>query len=639
LKAQTKFALPLLVAALLAGGCDSHTADDRNRFLTAEAALDRGDVAAFEEFADSLRSYPLYPYLRYRQIAGDLGNADPETVAAFLADHADTPHAARLRAGWLARLAAQGHWDQYVRFYLPDDSRERRCQYLYGLLRQGRSDEVYPQVASVWLHGRSLPGACDPVLDAWKQAGFLTDDLVWRRVALAMETGQSSLARYLGTLLAPEERVWVERWRDLHRDPRQILGARWTAEPHPYRDRILTHALVRLAPDAPRAAADAWDDLARRIDFAPAAAENTRAALGFALLAAGDEARGLAYLDAIPARVDNLDLQDRRLQAVLQRQDWEPVARWTAAMPDGPHKADYWLYWQARAAEILGQPQEARALFERAAAERSLWGFLAAERAARPYRVAGQATPADPQRLLALERSAALARMRELEALGRPGDLEREWRWLTRDMDHADLMAAAVVAERRGWSERAIFTLAESGYWDDIALRFPLEHRDIVRDQARATGLDAALIYAVLRQESVFDPRALSPAGARGLMQLMPATAREVAQELALAPLDLDHLFDPRLNITLGSHYLARMIREFGGNPALATAAYNAGPKRVARWIPAAGMDADVWIATIPFRETRGYVRRVLAYRVIYDHRLGTPVAPLLASLGRIGGS
>lgn len=639
MNAQTLFAMTLLVAVLLAGGCDSDTPAQRDRFLAAEEALAQGDLEAFETLAKELRTYPLYPYLRYRQLAGDLASADPETVAGFLADHADTPHAARLRRKWLARLAARERWDEYVRFYVADGSREGRCSYLYGLQQQGREDEAADALEDLWLYGKSLPRACDPVLAAWKQAGLLTDDLVWRRIALAMEAGESSLARYLGTLLSPQDHIWVERWRGLHLDPRQVLGASWAEEPHPYRNLILTHGILRLAPKSPQAAADAWEDLLRRIEIAPDQVEPAEAALGFAFLAADEDARGLAYLDGIEAREDNLDLQERRLLAVLRRQDWDRVADWVAAMPDGPRKTDHWLYWQARAEGYRGNAAEAQALFEVAAAERSLWGFLAAERAGRPYRVAGTPTPADPERLVRLERSAAMARMRELEALGRPGDLEREWQWLTRDMESADLMAAAVIAERRGWTERAIFTLAKSGYWDDIDIRFPLHHREVVRDQARATGLDASLIYAVLRQESVFNPRALSPAGARGLMQLMPATAREVARDLALAPLDLDQLFEPRVNITLGSHYLARMSREFGGNPALATAAYNAGPARVARWLPDADMDADLWIATIPFSETRGYVRRVLAYRVIYDHRLGTEIAPLLTGLGRVGGS
>lgn len=229
--------------------------------------------------------------------------------------------------------------------------------------------------------------------------------------------------------------------------------------------------------------------------------------------------------------------------------------------------------------------------------------------------------------------------MVELEALGRDLDLRREWYHLTRDMQREDLKAAAVIAQRRGWPDRAIFTLARSNYWDDLELRFPLLHRDIVHDQALSTGLDEAWIYAILRQESAFNPTAVSHAGAMGLMQLMPATARQVAKTLGRPRPSRNDLYDPRLNITLGSAYLAQMQQRYGGSPMLAAAAYNAGPGNVDKWLPEKQIDADVWVATIPFRETRGYVRRVLAYRLIYDYRLGNPIGSLTDIMRPVGGN
>jgi soluble lytic murein transglycosylase len=202
--------------------------------------------------------------------------------------------------------------------------------------------------------------------------------------------------------------------------------------------------------------------------------------------------------------------------------------------------------------------------------------------------------------------------------------MRREWRTLTRDLDEAGLMAAAYVADILGWHDQAIFTLARTGYWDDLNLRFPLRYRDLVAEQAWQTGLSEDWIFAVLRQESVFAPDVASSVGALGLMQLMPATARQVAQDLtpARGGPERSEILQPELNITLGSNYLAWMRDRFG-HPALATAAYNAGPQRVARWLPQHCMDADLWIISIPYEETRRYVERVLAYRVIYGARLG----------------
>jgi soluble lytic murein transglycosylase len=459
---------------------------------------------------------------------------------------------------------------------------------------------------------------------------------VWQRIALAMTSGEPRLAAYLSKSLPAEERIWAERWIAIYRDPWQVLVMDDFAEAHPYRTRMLAQGIARLAPKAPSQAADLWDRIAARLDFPAEQARQVNAAVGFTLSAGGDR-RGLSYLDRISARQDDFGQQERRLRTALKLGSWEYVANWIAAMPGGQRKSEHWLYWQARAEEIRGNAGTAQDLFEAASAERCLWGFLAAERTGHPYKLGDTPTPADPQRLERIEQGATAARIRELEALGRARDLVREWQWLTRDMSNEDLLAAAALAQRRRWPKRASLTLAKSGYWDDLTLRFPLLHRDIVSNQAAVTDLDTSWIFAVLRQESIFDPKAQSRAGAIGLMQLMPATAQEVAASLGLPRPARDELFAPRLNITLGSAYLAGMQRRFGGNMVLATAAYNAGPSNVDRWLPGHPVDADIWIATIPWHETRGYVRRVLAYRLIYDYRLGRPITPLRGIMRRIG--
>jgi soluble lytic murein transglycosylase len=631
--------LALLLLALAAFPCAGELfgETDRDDFLTAEAALDRGEPQIFEELAQGLADYPLYPYLRYRQLSQSLASATPEDIEVFLTTYPDTWQAGRLRRSWLNRLSKQGQWNEYVRFYAPDDSIIRRCQYLRRLLLSDHRDEALHQAESLWLRGESLPNACDPLLEAWRQAGGLTTELVWRRIVLAMDAGEVRLANYLGKLLPPDERIWWDRWRAVHANPAQILDTHRFTDPHAQRTRILTYGIARLARKAPSRAADVWDTIAARYGFPADRAQEANAAVGFALAKDGD-CRGLSYLDRIPAREDNFDLQERRLRSALKLGYWDGIADWIDDMPDGRRKSEHWLYWQGRAEEIRGNSEKAQTLFTTAAGERSLWGFLAAERVELPYKLGGAPTPADPQRVARIERSPAIARIGELTALGRELDVRREWHRLTRDMGSADLMAAAVFAQSRGWPDQAIFTLAKSGYWDDLPLRFPLLYRGIVHDQADATGLDEAWIYALLRQESAFNPTAVSHAGATGLMQLMPATARGVARVLDLPGPARNDLYDPQVNITLGSNYLSQMQRRYAGNPVLAAAAYNAGPGNVDSWLPEQPVNADVWIATIPFRETRGYVRRVLAYRLIYDHRIGNPIKPLHSLMQPIGG-
>jgi len=603
-------------------------ADARHDFIAAEAALKLGDNAEFEQFAAGLRDYPLLPYLLFEALKRRLASADDEAVRGFLQTYADTPLAPRIRRAWLDRLARTDRWEAYATFYVPDDSTERRCHHLHALIRSGQGWQAFSQVDALWLTGGSQPEACDPVFEAWREAGQLDLELIWQRITLAMERGNSALARYLGRFLPLTDMFWLDLWLDVHQHPESILDEARFQTGHPQRTAILVHGVERLAKDFPQSAARAWDLLQRRSAVSAHLSEQANAAVGHGLLEDGDS-RGLHYLGRIPAHMDNLDRQERRLRAALQLEAWPQINAWIEDMPEGERKSEHWLYWQARALVAQGQRDAAARIYRQAAEERSLWGFLAAERVAAPYQLAHEPTLADTERMACIAQSPAGRRIAELRALGRVLDVRREVHWLTQDMGREDLMAVAVLAKRWGLLDLAIFTLAKSGFWDDLELRFPIAHLDLVHDQARTTGLDESWIYAILRQESAFNPQAVSPAGALGLMQLMPSTAGDIARSLGEPIPSRWDLLDPGRNIRLGSAYLARMEQRFGDNPVLTAAAYNAGPGRVAQWLPTKRMEADLWAATIPFRETRNYVRRVLAYRLIYDHRLGHDIQPL----------
>ncbi len=611
----------LTIASVLICATMAVQADGRTDFLAAEQALKSGDRARFEQLSASLRDYPLHPYLRFADLTRNLDAAPDGAIESFIADDPDSQLAGRLRLAYLSRLAKASRWSDYARLYRPDDSVERRCLFLHALIESGRVEEAMPQIESVWLTGRSQPTACDPVFAAWRQAGHLTTALVWQRIRLAMESGEVNLARTLGRLLPENEQVWHQRWLAVDQDPALVLNSDQFSGNHPLRAAILAHGIVRLASRTPDRAAQALTRLSDWLEVDQGAKDRAHAAVGRALSRTGDRL-GLAYWDGLRATGGNLPEQETRLRAAIDLKAWDWLVKWIAAMPDGEEKRERWLYWQGRAEERLGRAIEARASFEQAAAQRSFWGFMAADRIDRPYRLDHAPTPAEPARIRRLVQSPAFRRIQELHRLERETDIRREWRALTQDLEPADLLAAAYVADVLRWHDQAIFTLARTGYWDDLELRFPLRYRDLVAEQAWQIGIADDWIFAVMRQESVFARTVASSAGAIGLMQLMPKTAAEVAAELGLGAPSRWALFDPGLNIALGASYLARM-RDGFGHVALATAAYNAGPSRVRRWLPENCTEADLWIARIPFAETRGYVERVLTYRVIYADRLG----------------
>lgn len=622
--------LPLVLAAV---ACCA-MADERGDFLAAEQAFAQGDRARYEQLAGQLRDYPLQPYLRYLALSADLDAGRDAGIESFLAREPDSALAVRLRQPYLDRLAAARRWADYARLYRPDDSSDRRCLYLRALIETGRGAEAMPQVESIWVASGSQRPACDAVFDAWRAAGLLTPELTWRRIRLALEGDDTALARSLAKRLPDAEQPWFNRWLAVDKDPRLVLDRDAFAADHPLRAAILAQGIVDLARRSADDAVLAWERQRERLVPDEAANDRAAAAVGRALERA-DDPRAFRVWDALVASADDIRDQELRLRAALDHESWEWVAKWVAAMPAGDAKRDRWLYWQGRAESALGRDDTARTCFGQAALGRSLWAFLAADRLGLAYALGSVPTPAEPARIRRLVLTPAYRRIQELRRLGRDPDVRREWRALTRDLDTPDLMAAAYIADVLRWHDQAVFTLARSGYWDDLELRFPLQYRDIVQSQSSRTGLDPDWIFAIIRQESVFARTIASSAGAVGLMQLLPSTAAELAPRLGLPAPSRWDLVDPTVNITLGSSYLARMNDRFG-HPALATAAYNAGPGQVMRWLPERETPSDLWIARIPFAETRAYVERVMTYRIIYAARLGRELPRASALLGLV---
>lgn len=634
--AQPLSAAPNAPAAAQAG--------PEGRYQHAREALAAGDRQTFARLAASLEGHPLHADLRSAELRARIDSAEAGEVTAFLEAHRGTAPAERLRLHWLRRLADEERWAEYAAAYVDNGSETRECLYRRALHATGRGGEAFEGLDSLYLTGRSLPDACDPLFAAWSRSGRMRPELVWTRVERALARGNDGVAAFQGRYLPAEQQPWLAALIALHRQPEHLLeeplGADTVADAA-RRRAILVHGIARLAASEPQAAAGVWEQIRGRETMTAEQAERAELALGEAFAGEGD-ARALHHLARIEARAGNGAAQRRRLNAALRLEAWPQLADWAAELPASADPRGKWRYWRGRAlARDLADPTARTAAahaFAAAAGERTLWGFLAAELIGRPPALEHVPVPAAEAAVEALLKSATVQRMRVLAASGRQAEVAREWREMTRRMTRDQRLAAAVAAARLGLTNESILTLANAAYWDDLRLRFPLAHRARVRAAADEHGLPLDWLYAVIRQESAFDADIASHAGAVGLMQLMPATAREVARRRGRPPPSTMDLIDPGLNIALGSAYLARMQRRFGGHPLLASAAYNAGPNAVERWLPQEPMAGDLWLTRIPYRETRDYVRRVLTYRVIYRYRLGLPplrVGALLRPVGR----
>jgi soluble lytic murein transglycosylase len=598
----------------------------RQQYTQALAALRSGDLARFQRLRDELNGYALQPYLDYEFLKDRIATTPTSTLHDFLERNTAAAVSDQLRKKWLVLLARRGDWNNFIgefRDIEPDDA--LNCQRLMHLIKASQEQSgLMNEAGKLWLTGSRLPAACDPVFEAWRQAGHMTSDMVWARIQIAMEKRNLTLAEGLGRYLEPSERVWVQRWMAMHRRPQQeLLRFRYPVET-PVARSIIRHGVVRLAYNDSDEAMRLWETFKERYEFF---GEDERYVLRWVgiLAAQAHHPRAVEWLSAASADVDDETLRQWRVRAAIRNGEWKTGLRFLALLPEPEQKEGEWRYWKARMLERTGEKSQAKSLYSALAKERSYYGFMAADHIGQPYAMQHVSVQASLTEVDAIRAHPGIQMAKELFTLGDTLAARRQWAWATRHMNNRDLAVAAVLARQWGWHDRAILTVNKSEHLDDLELRFPILYRDIVEANAQRNNIDPDWVYGVLRQESAFVTDARSETGALGLMQLMPHTGRMAGRRINLRLPNNTAILNVENNLKLGTSYLRTVLDVNHGNQVLATASYNAGPNRVREWLPESKpLDADAWVDTVPYNETRNYVKNVMAFTTVYAYRLET---------------
>ena len=600
---------------------------EQSLYRQAHEAVRANDQVKFSQLRARLIHYPLLPYLDYYQLAFRPGAADYNDVTRFIRQHGDTPQSNRLERSYLTYLAQSQQWSQFLRFYpAKPSSTDLLCQHYQARYYTGHQSEALQEAGKLWLSGQSRPDACDPLFQLWQQAGLRTQEKIWERMNLAFEAQNPNLIRHLGAQLGSGMKGYGDQMIALYDQPvRAMNPANFTAAP-PSRH-LLSLGLARYANQEPDAVLRQLGEMTRRFGLNHAEVSRVeKAAARRLLLDRSSDQR--AWLDTALVRLKDPELVELRARLAIWEQDWRGLEGWVKRMPMALQKEDRWRYWLARSLEVQGRQKPARELYLETANLRGFYGFMAAQRTGVPYRIKNQSVGHKvPDWRTASSRWPFLVRVRELLAMNEITAARSEW---IHNMDRnsvAQRLEFGHIALNQGWHELAILSSIRAEAWDAIDLRFPLPLKRTFSQMAQERTMNTSLLYAISRQESALYPLAQSPVGARGLMQLMPATAKETAGKLGVPYRNEQQLFDPAMNIRLGSAYLKRLLDVYDGNRILAAAAYNAGPGRVKRWREQSdNKPMDVWVESIPYRETRNYVQNVLSFDLIYQHKLQQPL-------------
>ena len=542
--------------------------------------LQSGRTSAYREHAEQLHTYVLAPYLEYEYLRTRLSVAGTKEVRRFLTTYPDLAVTPILHRRWLKNLGRNRSWSTLAGNAIETSDAELNCYQLRALYNTDQRTTALQQTGAAWVQPRSQPKACDPLFAVWLKSDYFSEAIAWQRIVNAVQHRQLRLARYLRRYVTGDYLQAAEFLISSYRDPQRLTRTKdLTDLPASLARVIVLQNLPRLADKDAASARKTWATLQSKISFSPHEVERTLSSL----VVADAQAGNFPKLDTAPA-IQSGAAEKLILEALIQ-QRWQHALHWIGQLPEDQRQAHRWQYWQARAMWEAGNTDAATPLLRRSAEDRQYYGFLAALQLGLPGKLAASNTHASAQKLQRVAANIHVRRSLELFAVGDDLNGRREWFAALRDLSPADQMLAAELALQKGMTYMAIMTANQAEATDHLHLRFPVVHLPQFQQASLKTGQALPTLLAVARQESALNHRAKSTAGARGLMQLMPGTARLVAQRLRTRSPSLQDLYDPTTNVELGSYHMAWLMNRYQQQLPLAIAAYNAGEHRVDRWI------------------------------------------------------
>jgi soluble lytic murein transglycosylase len=606
------------------------------RFLAARDAARAGDRAKFERIAPELQGYELESYIEYWALLADLVAADPATIKSFLSRYENTYVAEKLRADWLKQLGRRQQWAEFDAEYaqLAQPDQELSCFALQSRRLRGDAG-VLAEAMPLWLTLVEPPASCYPLLEALILEKRVLADQVWARIRRQFEANRTPAARYSMNYLPPSQTPDSRVALAVSETPLPWLVKLPPAQASSRMNRELAAlAISRIARNDPRMAAEQLEKIESHLQAGEkgwawgqigwqAAQRHMPEALGW-------------YRQAGAAPLSD-EVAQWKVRAALRAQDWGAVRATIEKMPPALAEQPAWVYWLGRSYRAGGRLDDANGLFAKIAGQPNFYGNLADEELERPIMTPPRAASSTPEETARVAANSGVQRALALFRVDLRSEGVKEWNWALRGMSDRELLAASGIAQRAGIFDRAIAAADRTTNEHDYSLRYLSPYSDQVRPVAKSQSLDDAWVYGLMRQESRFVTNARSNVGASGLMQLMPATAKWVAKKIGLKDFHQGLVNDTDTNVLLGTTYMRLVMESLDNHPVLASAAYNAGPGRARKWRGDTALEGAVYAETIPFNETRDYVKKVMSNAVYYSALFDGKPQSLKNRLGVIG--
>lgn len=604
----------------------------RKLFLQAEEELKKhkslkASALILQKYSKNLVNYPLAPYLQYMALQNGMHEVSLEQVKKFVANNINTPLVNPLKNAWLLQAAKQQKWQNFLEIYSEADNIdnvELTCYFIHAHNKFNSNLEKFNEkIKKIWLTSAVQPKSCDLVFNSWKQQGLLNRPMIWQRIKLAINNNNIRLAKYLAINYLPTaEHLIVDLWIKINDNPQLVIKKHYFINnTHPAIPEILMHGILKIAKKEPEKAVKIWQILSKMHNFTERHFNYIVRAIAVAL-AKEAHPNSWEWLKKVPIEYRDQEVYSLQLIVALKQARWDLIVAMYNELPTNIKEQEKWLYWYARSLEMQQHELAGKNILIELSNKRSYYGFLSSSKLLRPYNFKFKAVNITPEQMSIVLKNKNVQRAYELLQLDRINKASQEWNFALKNMQEWELHAAAKLADKLNIPNWAITALSDAKQQDDLSLRFPQYYAQHIVNEAKKNQLDPAWVFAVTRQESAFRPYVKSYAGALGLMQLMPKTGFMVAKTINMHLRNHDDILDIKNNVKLGSKYLQLMLDRYK-NLVVATAAYNAGPGRVQKWLPDYNIAADVWIEIIPFKDTREYVQNVMTNTVIYQKLLG----------------
>lgn len=584
--------------------------------------LDESTVKQME----ALKNYPLYPYAKRLYLSQQINNISGSEINLFLETYKNIPDTKGLKKNYIEKLIKEQNWPVIVQL-LHDGNRTNvteECRYYYAQYQLGKTDLAMKGANELWLSEKDRPSECNVLFNLWMNQKMTENDILLR-LELVMHARNTKLARYVIDQLPERYTTLRSELNGLLSNPTKLTQFAKRNKVSGFSHSVIHAIFPQFAKQNPALAKEALSEIVAVQKIKKPDEIELEKHIAAALFKDNITPSQKAWRDAYLKKYRPGDLIEKHLRSAIAEADYTTLAAWLSALSDEDKQREEWQYWQAKVLLKQGKKDKANTLFKALTLQRGYYPLLSAQQISVAYPVAKIQETVDLKKSVKaqIDTQSEIQRIRELMYFNDTSAALQEWLALLDGKEKSNIEQFSRYAYEKNWGLLSIQATIAGKLWNHFQERLPILYQPMYKAALNGKKIPISYAMAITRQESAYNPAVASSAGARGLMQLMPATAKETAKKAGLnAYKNSSQLFDPLTNIQLGSSYLDMMYNRFENNRVLSSIAYNAGPGRVPQWLARSNgrLSVDEFIESIPFNETRGYVKNVLFYDYMYRY-------------------